>query len=120
MKLHEVTFTLLNYRYLRTENSWSKTKLEVINQKVLAAVTEAKQKIAEVEALNAPLLEQNKSLVSQVTEMMTRVGIPSNYTTYEYASSRSKTKKIMHHSAGYMGDLQRNNPIPNTISKSMN
>jgi hypothetical protein len=117
VKLHEVTFALPNYRYLRSESNWSKTKLEVIDQKVQAAVAEAKKKIEEVEALNAPLVEQNKALVAQVTEMMTRLGIPSSYTTYEYPSSRSKTKKTVYHSAGYLGDLQRNNPTPNTVSK---
>ncbi len=119
-KLHNVDYALTNYRNLRSTSdiSWKpKTSLAQIDIIVQQDIKAATEKIAETEALNVPIIEHNKALVQQVTEMMARIGIPTGYTTYEYPTARSKTKKSIPHSAGFLGDLQRANPASNTSSK---
>lgn len=105
---------LPNYRARREpSSSWSssaKTKLEVIDAEVKAAVEKARAYIEEVNERNLPLMEHNKQIASQVTELMLRLGIPQSYTTYEYPTTRSKTKKSVVHTAGFVGDLQRVSP----------
>lgn len=111
--LKDVKFDLPNYRYERTKNSYVKVSLDQIERLVAPAIDAARKQIDDVAAENAPLEEQNKKLVAQVTELMTRIGIPSTYTTYEYPSSRSKTKKAVSHTAGYVYDLERARPKSN-------
>jgi hypothetical protein len=119
VKLHNVETSLPQYRSLRTTNGdWRpKTPLDQIDAIVQKAVTEIREKIAGVEALNVPLIEQNKALTQQITEMMARIGVPASYTTYEYPTSRSKTQKSVPHLAGFIGDIQRATPVSNTHSK---
>lgn len=106
---------LPNYRERRQPTSgWTssaKTKLEVVDAEVRAAVEKARTHIEEVNGRNAPLMEHNKQIAAQVTELMLRLGIPHSYTTYEYPNTRSKTKKSVVHTAGFVGDLQRVNPV---------
>lgn len=105
---------LPNYRHRREPtSSWvtsTKTKLDVIDNEVKAAVEKTRAYIEEVNGRNTPLIEHNKQIAAQVTELMLRLGIPQSYTTYEYPTSRSKTKKSVVHTAGFAGDLQRVNP----------
>jgi len=117
VKLQDVETKLPNYRYLRDKDTWRKPSLAEIDKIVQAAIIETREKIAAVEAANAPLVAQNNELAAQVTEMMRRIGIPDTYITYEYPTSRSRTKKSISHSAGYIGDLQRCKPASNVGSK---
>ena len=111
--LSDVKIDLPNYRYERTKGHFAKTPLAQVENIVRPAVEIAKAKIAEAEVANKPLEEQNSQLVAQVTELLTRIGVPSNYSTYEYPSSRSKTKKTVSHTAGYISDLARIRPKSN-------
>jgi len=111
--LKDVKLELPNYRYKRTESNWAKTSLDQIEKLVRPAIDLARKQIEEVAAENAPLEEQNKVLVTQVVELMTRIGIPARYTTYDYPTTRSRTKKAVEHTAGYIGDLERSRPKSN-------
>jgi phenylpyruvate tautomerase PptA (4-oxalocrotonate tautomerase family) len=114
--LKDVKIDMPNYRYERTRDSYRKTPLATIEAMVRPAVERARQAIADAEVENAPFEEQNKQLVQQVTELMTRIGIPSTYTTYDYPSTRSRTKKSVSHTAGYVADLERTRPKSNLSS----
>lgn len=115
-KLKDVKFDLPNYKYEREKSSYYSTPLDKIDDIVRPAIAQARQLIEETRKENAPLEEQNKLLISQVTELMTRIGIPSTYTTYDYPSSRSRTKKSTTHTSGYIGDLERARPKSNVES----
>lgn len=71
-------------------------------------VIEYIEKINLMHANNGAALENNKKLKEKLSFMMSAAGIPAGYTTYEYPTTRSKTKKSIGHTAGYIGDLQRN------------
>lgn len=117
-KLKNVELKLPNYRYDRTnQSSWRKTPLAFIDTSVRAAITEARQQISEAEEENKEKEENNKQLISQIIELMNRIGIPAQYTTYDYPSSRSRNKKSINHVAGYMGDLERVRPKSNLSSE---
>ena len=110
MKPIDVKINLPNYRGLREGgSSWlsKKTDLKIIDQQVRAAVQLAEEEVKLTEEKNKPITEHNKKICQMVTEMMTRLGIPASYSTYEYPTSRSKTKKSVGHTAGYIGDLNR-------------
>lgn len=116
----EGKITLPNYRELRSPNGsgmWSKkVDMSVVNQQVQEALRLAKEQVAELELAHAPLLIHNKMICDQVTEIMTRLGVASTYTTYELPTARSRTKKAIAHSAGYLGDLTRTCPRSNVSS----
>lgn len=98
----------------RESYTWTKKgDLRVIEATVRAAITAAKAHVDEVEALNQPVYNHNNEVAAQVKEIMTRLGVSQTYTTYDYATSRSRTKKSTSHSAGYLGDLQRTMPRSN-------
>ncbi len=115
--LTEAKIALPNYRNLRDgDRSWGAKPLPMhaVDEQVDDAVTAARKHLAEVDEINKPILEANLKIKEQVVEMMTRIGIPGTYTTYDYATSRSKTKKSTVHYAGYLQDLDRTIPKSNT------
>jgi hypothetical protein len=87
--------------------------LEQVEATAREYIAKARAQIAEVEAKNAEALLHNRNLCQQVTDLMTRIGIASSYTTYELPSPRHKTRKTIPHSAGYLNDLQRVTPKSN-------
>lgn len=66
--------------------------------------------VAEHEA-NLPAIENNQKVREKITQIMKDIGIPSNYSTSEFKTQRSRTKTTTTHAAGYIGDLQRNIPV---------
>jgi hypothetical protein len=120
-KFHPVSdakITLPNYRELRSpyNNGWgynNKTPLEKVDRAVKSGVEEARKILEEVAALNKPIEDANTKLSQQITNLMVRLGIPSSYSTYEYPTSRSKTKRAVSHTAGYISDLGRAVPKSN-------
>lgn len=84
-----------------------KASLASIDEEVRQAIKQAEAKIEEISALNAPLIAQNAQLKNDIITLMTRLGITPSYQTYEYPTSRSRTKKSVNHSAGYTQDLAR-------------
>lgn len=108
--LVQAKIELPNYKTLREPSSSyysSKVPMDKVDTQVQAAITAATTHLNEVDALNKPISESNQRIREQVTELMIRLGIPSSYTTYEYPSTRSRTRKSIPHTAGYIGDLQR-------------
>jgi hypothetical protein len=66
--------------------------------------------LAEHEA-NLPAIENNQKVREKISQIMKDIGIPSNYSTSEFKTQRSRTKTTTTHSAGYLGDLQRGIPV---------
>lgn len=66
--------------------------------------------VAEHEA-NLPTIENNQKVREKISQIMKDIGIPNNYSTSEFKTQRSRTKTTTTHSAGYLGDLQRNVPV---------
>lgn len=60
---------------------------------------------------NLPAIENNQKVREKITQIMKDIGIPNNYSTSEFKTQRSRTKTTTTHSAGYLGDLQRNVPV---------
>lgn len=83
------------------------TKLSQLLEK---AELERLKVVAEHEA-NLPAIENNQKAREKITQIMKDIGIPSNYSTSEFKTQRSRTKTTTTHAAGYIGDLQRNIPV---------
>lgn len=83
------------------------TKLTQLLEK---AEVERLKVVAEHEA-NIPAIENNQKVREKITQIMKDIGIPNNYSTSEFKTQRSRTKTTTTHSAGYLGDLQRNVPV---------
>lgn len=83
------------------------TKLTQLLEK---AEVERLKVVAEHEA-NLPAIENNEKVREKITQIMKDIGIPNNYSTSEFKTQRSRTKTTTTHSAGYLGDLQRNVPV---------
>lgn len=66
--------------------------------------------VSEHEA-NLPAIENNQRVREKISQIMKDIGIPNNYSTSEFKTQRSRTKTTTTHSAGYLGDLQRNVPV---------
>lgn len=63
--------------------------------------------VEEMHSKNKESLENNKETKQKIIDFMTSIGIPSNYTVYEYPTTRSKTKKSIAKTAGYISDIER-------------
>lgn len=109
---------LPDYRKLYTpSNSWyKKNSVEIIDKQVQDGITLANSHLDEVDDINKPLQEHNNNIRVQVIELMSRLGIDQTYNTYEYATTRSRTKKTINHIAGYINDLGRFIPQSNVTS----
>ncbi len=83
------------------------TKLTQLLEK---AEVERLKVVSEHEA-NLPAIENNQKVREKITQIMKDIGIPNNYSTSEFKTQRSRTKTTTTHSAGYLGDLQRNVPV---------
>lgn len=119
----EAKITLPKYESIRSPitNSFYGPKtvvpMDKVDLQVQAAIAAAVTHLAEVDEINKPVLEHNLRIREQVIEMMTRLGIPVTYSTYEYPSSRSKSMKSTTHTAGYNNDLQRVMPNSNVYAE---
>lgn len=78
-------------------------------QKALSVLTEDIQKLTDAHNANLPAIENNLNIHEKVSLLMRdTLKIPSGYSTYAFKSSRSSKKTETRHTAGYIGDLQRN------------
>lgn len=73
----------------------------------LARLEEEWQRIEKEHAANLPVIENNKAIWQTVAALMRAIGIPDQYEVYEYPSSKSRTKKTVKKSAGWMQDLSQ-------------
>lgn len=95
---------------------WSSTRepntveeVDNLLQKALSVLTDDIQKLKDSHEVNVPAIENNLKIHEKVSLLMREtLKIPSGYRTYEYKSSRSRNKTETRHTAGYIGDLQRN------------
>lgn len=126
LPLEQVKINLPSFESLREpNNSWrygGKVSLDVVKKQAEDAIVAARAEIARVEALNAENVKNNDTLVQQVKDLMTRLGFSEIYTTYEFPSSRSRNRKEVRHTAGYITDLHRVRPTSNTdaMTRSVN
>lgn len=98
--------------------SYSEKAIEELTQgmldkryaEILERITQLEITVTKVEQDNVEAINNNKLVREKVGLMMKHCGIASTYTTYEFPTSRSRTKKSVTHSAGYLGDLARNVP----------
>lgn len=81
-----------------------------LSQLLEKAEVERLKVVAEHEA-NLPAIENNQRVREKISQIMKDIGIPNNYSTFEFKTQRSRTKTTTTHSAGYLGDLQRNVPV---------
>lgn len=120
MPLTQAKVELPNYRTLRepsTSYYSSKKPMVEVDRQVQAAIAVAKEHLDAIDEINKPISENNQRIKEQVTDLMIRLGIPSAYSTYEYPTTRSKTRKTIGHTAGYITDLNRMTPASNVSSE---
>lgn len=60
----------------------------------------------EIHEKNLPALLNNLKTKDKIIDFMTSVGISPKYTSWEYPTSRSKNKKSIDKSSGYMSDIE--------------
>lgn len=90
------------------------TTVEEVDNKLkqwLAKAETERLKVVEEHQLNIPIIENNQRVREKITQIMKDIGIPNNYTTSEFKTSRSSKKTSTTNVAGYVGDLQRNVPV---------
>jgi hypothetical protein len=88
--------------------------IEEVDTKLTSLLAKAEQeraKVLEEHQSNIPAIENNLKVREKITQIMKDIGIPNNYSTSEFKTQRSRTKTTTTHSAGYLGDLQRNVPV---------
>lgn len=88
--------------------------IEEVDTKLTSLLAKAEQeraKVLEEHQANLPAIENNLKVREKITQIMKDIGIPNNYSTSEFKTQRSRTKTTTTHSAGYLGDLQRNVPV---------
>lgn len=84
-------------------------EVDKLLEKALGALTDDIQNLKDAHETNVPAIENNLKIHEKVTLLMRdTLKIPSGYSTYEYKSTRSRSKTETRHIAGYIGDLQRN------------
>lgn len=87
--------------------------LEEVDSKLNSIKLQAeqdKQKInAEAES-NAAAIENNKKIVTKITQIMKDLGIPNNWSRSYYKTANSRKMTTETNQAGYIGDLSRNVP----------
>jgi len=88
--------------------------IEEVDTKLTSLLAKAEQeraKVLEEHQANIPAIENNFKVREKITQIMKDIGIPNNYSISEFKTQRSRTKTTTTHSAGYLGDLQRNVPV---------
>lgn len=117
LPLTDCKVTLPSYQHEYSKmTSYDKSRLSKIEKTVRDAISAAREEVIRVEALNADALVKNKEIAEQVKEIMRRLGITDTYTTYELPTSRSRIKRSVSHTAGYIQDLNRVIPKDATVA----
>lgn len=109
-KIPEISVPLQpNYRNMRGD-TWTRQPISKIDETVKEYIASVTRVLDEAEAAEKEIIEHNQEVKKQIIALMTKMGIPSSYTVYEYPSSRSRVKKSMTKTAGYMSDLANLTP----------
>jgi hypothetical protein len=76
-------------------------------ENALKKIESVLKSVEEMHTANEEALQNNKETKQKIVDFMTTIGIPANYTSYEYPTNRSKTKKSIPKTAGYISDINR-------------
>jgi len=118
--LAQADIKLPDYKLIKESSTGyysKKVPMDQVDAQVQAAVLAANKHLEEINEINKPIHESNLKIKEQITELMIRLGIPDSYSTYEYPTSRSRTKHTVKHTAGYILDLQRVMPVSNVSAE---
>lgn len=121
MKLNKITMPPMANTYAGNAFKYGSSYYErdpktvdEVDTRLTQLLTKAEQeraKVLEEHQANIPAIENNLKVREKITQIMKDIGIPSNYSTSEFKTQRSRTKTTTTHAAGYIGDLQRNIPV---------
>ena len=121
MKLNKITMPSVANTYAANAFKYGSSyyerdpkTIEEVESKLSSLLAKAEQeraKVLEEHQANIPAIENNLKVREKITQIMKSIGIPNNYSTSEFKTQRSRTKTTTTHSAGYLGDLQRNVPV---------
>lgn len=121
MKLNKITMPSVANTYAANAFKYGSSyyerdpkTIEEVDSKLISLLAKAEQervKVLEEHQANIPTIENNLKVREKITQIMKDIGIPNNYSTSEFKTQRSRTKTTTTHSAGYLGDLQRNVPV---------
>lgn len=96
---------------------WSRTRapnsLEEVDKKLTEIKAQAeldKQLINSEAESNIEAIENNKKIVTKITQIMTDLGIPKQYSKSYWKTPRARKMTTETSPAGYLGDLSRNVP----------
>ena len=100
-----------NWELLKTIAELDVRKAHILNV-ILQYETDLKARYEENEAI----VKHNTIVQDKIKQLMEKIGVKETYSTYEYKTSRSKTKSWESHWAGYRADLTRVAPTYNEYS----
>lgn len=72
---------------------------------------EKKSDLESIHNFNLPAIENNKQTRKKICDFMATIGIPEDYSTYEYPTPRHKTRQHIKKKAGFCSDIERMIPI---------
>lgn len=104
----ETVFTVINGYYGNSGMAKTEDQIDKCVTKHEAGIAEYLDKIEAIHLKNIPAIENNVKLRAKLSFIMDAAGIPTSYTTFELPSARARTKKSVYHTAGYLGDINRN------------
>lgn len=121
MKLNKITMPSVANTYAANAFKYGSSyyerdpkTIEEVDTKLYSLLEKAeveRLKVVSEHEANLPAIENNQKVREKISQIMKDIGIPNNYYTSEFKTQRSRTKTTTTHSAGYLGDLQRNVPV---------
>lgn len=100
-----------NWKLLETVEELNKRKEHIL---CVIAQYEIDLKVRYEEV--ADISKHNQIVQNQIEQIMNKIGVERVYQTYDYETTRSKTKKWLRKQSGYVGDIQRVAPTYNEYS----
>ena len=101
------------------DNSYYGNSWKVAVARARETVAGWRDKAEKTHAANIEAIANNKKARARIEAVMSAIGIPQTYTTYEYETKRSCNKTAIKHLAGYPGDMDRWLPTDDNYAGEM-
>lgn len=105
-----------NNGYWGYEKYQSESSINSICQKGIDHVDRILKSAEKQHFINLDRIANNKIIIGGITKMMDNFGVRGSWTTYEYPSSRSRTRKEVTHRCGWPAEVSRFIPTDDGFS----
>lgn len=130
MKLNKITSPSIYNKHIQSKFKIGSSyyerdpdTIEQVDSKLLQLRTQAAndKALVEKEALsNVEAISNNKKVVEKITQIMTDLGIPRQWSKSYFKTANSRKQTTETTTAGYLGDLSRNVPTSDDSSVKLN